>query len=238
MNSQRLTKIFLRLFIAAVVGGALVGIAAIGVPSDHWEYRIKILLTTAIIAGASICGLACGGCLTRGHRLLPTAGLALTGVSAALLLVGLWAQIDAEWFWKTTVSLAFFAVACSHLSMLFLANLAGSYRWSYLVAYQLILGMAALLTGGVVFELFERNQGYWRLTGVVAILVAAITLLIPVFHRFSREEVAAAAAEADPLFALESEIAVVKKRLIELQNKRQILLGRQPIEAGDESIRV
>jgi hypothetical protein len=232
MNSQQLTKIFLRLFIASVVAGALIGIAAIGIPNDHWEYQLKILLTTGIIAAASICGLACGGCLTRGHRVLPTAGLVLTGLSATLLLFGLWAEPHSEWYWKTSVSLVFFAIACSHLSLLFMANLAGSYRWAYLVAYQLILGLAALLTGGVVFELFERNQGYWRLTGVVSILVAAITLLVPVFHRFSREEVAAAKADADPLFAVESEIAALKKRLIELQNKRQTLLGREPIDTA------
>jgi hypothetical protein len=234
MNSQRLTKIFLRVFIASVVAGALVGIAAIGIPSENWEYQLKVLLTTGIIAGASICGLSCGGCLTRGHRVLPTAGLVLTGITAALLLIGMWAEINLHWYWQITISLVFFAVACSHLSMLFMANLAGSYRWAYLVAYQLILGLAALLAGGVVFELFERNPGYWRLTGVVAILVAAITLLIPVFRRFSRVEVAAAQADADPLFAVESEIAAMKKRLIELENKRRMLLGRQPIGTGDE----
>ena len=68
-----------------------------------------------------------------------------------------------------------------------MANLAGSYRWAYLVAYQLILGLATLLTAGMVFELFN-NEAYWRFTGVISILVAAITLMIPVFHRISREE--------------------------------------------------
>jgi hypothetical protein len=60
----------------------------------------------------------------------------------------------------------------------------------------------------------------------LSILVAAITLMIPVFHRFSREEVAAQQAEADPLFAVEEELARVKKRLIELENRRRVLLGR------------
>jgi hypothetical protein len=232
MDSQRLTKFFLRLFIAMVVAAALAGIAAIGIPNENWEYELKVLLTTAIIAGASICGLACGGCLQRGHRVLPTAGLVLTGVSACLLLIGMWPEINSEIYWKITVSLVFYAVACSHLSMLFMANLAGRYRWAYLVAYQLILGLATLLAAGAVFELFDDGgEAYWRFTGVIAILVAAVTLLIPVFHRFSREEVAAARAEADPLFAVESEIAVVKKRLIELENKRRMLLGRETIEA-------
>ena len=201
------------------------GIVAISGVTNNWDVEFKIFLTTAIIAGASICGLACGGCLTRGHRMLPGAGLVLTGVAAVLLLVGMWVEIYSEVYWKVTSSVSFFAVACAYLSMLFMANLAGGYRWAYLVAYQLILGLAALLAAGVVFEFFE-NERYWRLSGVVSILVAAITLLIPVFHRFSREEVAEQQAAGDPLFAVDEEIGQLKKRLIELESKRRVLLGR------------
>jgi hypothetical protein len=138
----------------------------------------------------------------------------------------MWIEIDSETYWKVAASIACFAIACAHLSMLFMANLAGIYRWAYLVAYQLIFGLAALVTVGLVFELFE-NDGFWRLTGVVSILVAAITLLIPVFHYMSREVVAASQVEADPLFVVEEEIARVKKRLLELENTRRILLGRE-----------
>jgi hypothetical protein len=225
MDSQRLTKLFLRVFIASIVVAAVMGIIAIGVPSQNWELELRIFLTTATIAGASVCGLACGGCLTRGHRILPTAGLMLTGLSACLLLVGIWAEVNSEAYWKATASLSFFAVACAQLSMLFMANLAGGYRWAYLVAYQLILGLATLLTAGIVFEFFNE-EAYWRFTGVISILVAAITLMIPVFHRFSRDEVAAQQAEADPLFAVDEEVASLKKRLVALESKRQVLLGR------------
>jgi hypothetical protein len=226
VDSQRLTKICLRVFIASIAIAAAMGIIAIGIPSKNWELEVKIFLTTAIIAGASVCGLACGGCLTRGHRILPTAGLVLTCLSACLLLVGMWAEVNSEAYWKTTASVSFFAVACAHLSMLFMANLAGGYRWAYLVAYQLILGLAALLTAGIVLELFNDNEAYWRFTGVISILVAAVTLMIPVFHRLSREEIAAEQAVSDPLFAVEQEIASTKKRLIELENQRSLLLGR------------
>ena len=93
MNSQRLTKVFLRVFIASIVATALVGIVAISGVTNNWDVELKIFLTTAIIAGASICGLACGGCLTRGHRMLPGAGLVLTGLAAVLLLLGMWVEI-------------------------------------------------------------------------------------------------------------------------------------------------
>jgi hypothetical protein len=231
MNSQRLTKCFLWLFIASIVATALAGIAAIAGPGLNGWFEFKILLTTAIIAAASVCGLACGGCLTRGHRVLPTAGLILAILSACLLLSGLWVEIDSEAYWKTAASLSFFAVACAHLAMLFMANLAGGYRWAYMVAHQLILGLAALLTAGFVFEeQLLNSEAFWRFTGVLAILGAAITLLIPVFHRLSRDTIAAERAGIDPVLVLDEEIAAVERRLAELENKRRALLERAEIE--------
>jgi hypothetical protein len=226
VDSRRLNKFLLRLFIISIVTTAILGIVALSFPTDSWELEIKACLTTAILTAASICGLACGGCLKRGHRVLPTAGLVLTPIAAILLLLGMWIEIESEFYWKLAGIVAIFAIACAHLSMLFMANLAGAYRWAYLAAYQLVFGLAALVTVGIIFELFEHDR-FWRLTGGVSILVAAITLLIPVFHYMSRELVATTPTVEDPLFAVEEEIARTKKHLIELENRRRTLLGRE-----------
>jgi hypothetical protein len=231
MTSSRLTKLMLRLFIVSICATALVGIWAIAIPSDDWEYEFKIFLTTATIAGASVCGLACGGCLSRGHRILPMAGLVLSGIGAALILIGMWPELTSAFYWQVTCTISFFAVACAHLSMLLMANLASKYRWAQLLAYQLILGLATLLAFGIWFEFFE-SEGYWRFTGVVSILVAAITLIIPVLHYMSRDVIAREREQADPLFAVDEEIARLKKRLMELELKRNTLLGRAGAEDG------
>jgi hypothetical protein len=229
MQSEQLVKLSLRAFIISVVAMVALGLYALAVPSDNWLFEIKALMTTLIITAASIAGLACGGCMRRGHRVLPGIGLVLTPIAAVLLLVGLWFEIDSEWYWKIAATLSFYAVAAAHLSMLFMAQLAGSYRWAYVVAYQLIFGLATLLAAGAIFDLFDNNDRFWRATASLSILVAAITLLIPVFHYMSREVVAAARAEADPLFAVEEEIARLKKRLIELESQRRTLLGRDVV---------
>jgi hypothetical protein len=231
MNSRRMSKLLLRVFVVSICAMAVAGILALAIPSDNSDFAVKVFFTTATIAAASVCGLACGGCLSRGHRVLPTAGLILIGLSAALELIGMWPEIDSRIYWKTTAILGIFAIACAHLSMLFMANLAGAYRWAFLFAYQLIFGLATLLGVAIIFEL--EKPSFWRPTGMVAILVAAVTLLIPIFHRLSREQVAAAEKEADSLFAVEEEIARVKKRLIELENKRRVLLGRTQAGAED-----
>lgn len=227
MDYPRLTKILLWLFIVSIVATALMGIVAISGVTQEWVER-KVLLTTLVIAAACVCGLVCGGCVTRGHRILPVAGLALTSVAAAMLLAGIWTEFRSESYWKATAAASFFGVACAHLSMLLMASLARGYRWAYLIAYLLILGLAALMSVGFALELFEKQgyENYWRLCGVVAILAAAITLVIPAFHRFSREEVAARKAAADPLFAVDEEIARLKKQLLELESERRVLLGR------------
>jgi hypothetical protein len=234
MTEFRPTKLFLRVFVVSIAATAVIGIIAIAKPGDIGWFEVKVLLTTGTIAAASICGLSCAGCLTRGRTILPIAGLALTVIAACLLMLGIWTELESEIYWKLTASLSFFAVACAHLSMLFLANLAGVYRWAYLLAYQLILGLAALLAAGVFSEVLFDKESYVRFTGVVSVLVAAITLLIPVFHYMSRDQFAAAQAEADPLFVVEEEIARVKKRLIELENTRRVLLGRVEVVGAED----
>lgn len=234
MISQQLTRISLWLFVASIAISAIFGIYAIAVPTGNWDFKLRIFFTTATVAGASVCGLSCGSCLSRGHRVLPTAGLFLTCVSTALILLGLWAIPERrlshprflQHYWETTWVLAVFAIACGHLSLLLKSNLAERYCWAYPLAYFLVFSLAALILVGVVVDKLPENDMYWRAIGILSILVAAITLLIPVFHRFSRDEVAAKLAEADPLLAIDEEIARVKKQLIELENRRRVLLGR------------
>jgi hypothetical protein len=228
INAAQLTKSFLRVFIVSIIVTALSGIMAISAPGAFGWVEARILATTATIAGASVLGLSCGGCLTRGHRVLPTAGLILNGLAALLLLAGIWTEIHSELYWKSTASVVIFAVACAHLSMLFMANLAGGYRWTYIVAYQLIFGLAVLLVAAIFFELFERAN-FFRLVGVVSILVAAVTLLVPIFHYLSRDQFASERADRDAVFAVDEEIAKLKKRLMELEQRRSTLLGREKI---------
>lgn len=243
MTNQRFVKASLRLFILSIVATAVVGMSVIAIPNQDWGYGIKVLLTTATIAGASICGLACGGCLSLGQRMAPMAGLALTGLSASLILVGIWAQswnVPGNWdfweqYWTIAASLAVYAIAFAHLSLLLMANLAGVYRWAYLVAYYSILGLATVIAAGILFEYFDK-EAYWRMTGALSILVAAITLMVPVFHRFSREAAATRVAETDPLLVLEEELARAKKRVIQLENQRRVLLGRSEVGTDERTV--
>ena len=96
MTEHRPTKLFLRIFVVSIAATAVIGIIAIAKPGEIGWFEVKVLLTTGTIAAASICGLSCAGCLTRGRTILPVAGLALTILAACLLILGTWTELEWE----------------------------------------------------------------------------------------------------------------------------------------------
>jgi len=165
---------------------------------------------------------------------MPVAGIALALLSGGLAMAGLWMEIESETYWKLFIVTISFAVGCAHLSMLLMARLHGAYRWAHLFCYQLILGLAGLVAIGVVGELFD-HEAYWRLTGVVSVAVAAITLVTPVFHFLSRDSAVEVHESGDPLLKVEEQIAHHKKQLLALQAERSKLLGRT-VDLNDNTI--
>jgi hypothetical protein len=188
-----LTKLALRTLIASVVISAALGIAAILSGDGGW-HEARILLTTATISGASICTLACAALWERRQTPAPLPGIALALSSAVLVIAGIWAEFDSEWYWKCTVAVVVFAIASAHLCLLSLAHLASGYRWALAVAAIAIFGLATIITWMVVAE--EAGLGWLQLMGVTAIVVASMSILIPIFHRLSAAPEPAARPEA------------------------------------------
>jgi hypothetical protein len=223
-------RTFLYALIASIVLSAGLGILAILAGNWGW-LEIRVLLTTVTISAASICGLGCGAYLAvGGHRGLPMTGIALAIGAAALIIFGMWTEVTTEAYWKAAASLSVFAVACGHLSLLSMARLAEQFRWSLVTAYVVIFGVAALIVAMILGE--PRGEAMFRLLAVAAIIDAAITILVPVFHWMSRMHGAAAmpafavagdAAAADidsRRAAIDEEIAALKKRIAELERQR------------------
>ena len=177
-----------RAFLYALVGSvgvsAFMAITAI-VSGDFDWLRIRILISTVTIAAASVCGLACGAYLASArNRALPLIGITLAIAAAAAVLLLIWTEANSEVLWKTAGSLCVFAVAVANLCLLSMAKLAAGFEWSLVVAYIIILFLAALIAIMIWFEI--ADVGTFRLLAVAAILGAAITILIPIFHRLSR----------------------------------------------------
>jgi hypothetical protein len=222
------TRAFLYTLIGSVGLGAVVGIVTILAGHFGW-FEGRVLLTTATIAAASMCGLACGAYWATGRgRLIPAAGIVLSFLAATLVLVGMWGEINSELYWKSAASSSVFAVAFGHLALLSMARLAGWFRWSLVAAHAVILLVAGLIVAMILAE--PRGEGMFRLLAVAAILDAAITLLVPIFHRLSRTEIQAAdqannyeGQGREVLAELDVEIAKLKDRLAGLEQRRRLL---------------
>jgi MFS family permease len=219
-------KAFLYLLVASVLLSAFLGIVAILSGRFGW-FEVRIILTTVTIAIGSICGLACGAVLgMRAGRVLPLSGILLTIVAAAMIITGMWLEPESVLYWKLAASIAVFAVACAHLCLLSIARLSQWFQWSLGTAYVIIFGVASLIAVIIFFEVYQAEM--FRLLGVAAIADAAITVLIPIFHRLSRSELELISERSRTvdIEAIDREIQQLKSRIAELERLKQARLGQ------------
>ncbi len=215
-----LKKWFLYALICSVAVSALLGMLAILI-GDFGEIEVRVLLTSLTISGASLCGLSSGAALeAKRARGLPVCGIGLAVVAAVIVIFGIWTEVQSDEFWKTTLTIAVFAAACSHMALLLLARLAPRYAWSLWAATAAVFGVAVIVTVMMWAEVHEETM--FRFLGVAAILDGAITILIPIFHRLSRGdvEIPASVADAPTLSEIDREISQLRSRLEDLEQLR------------------
>lgn len=210
------------LMILAIVSSAIMGVVAMATTSYGW-FEVRILLTTVVIAGASICGLACGASMDkRGLWILPSAGIALSGLAAGLIILGMWAEVDSTTYWKWAACMTALAVACTHMSLLCMAKLPNSLRWLLWIAAILIFGLAVLICSMIVTKALE--PGMFRFIGVVGILNLAVTLVIGVCHIMNRAALIEAKGSIIAIAEIDAEIDRLETRVVELKKRKYELL--------------
>ncbi len=229
MQSKSLLKrsVLYSLIASVAIGAAL---AIFFVLANTWGwYEIRIILTTIVVAAASICIMACDLSRTpKGWNLLPYSGFALTGTSAALMLYGMWAQVNTDIFWQTTCSICTFALAVVHISILSVVPLTGRFKVVSYIAYQVILGLAALIVM-MIMDVYHDGDQVFRLMVVLAIVDAALTLAIPLLSRICRtyhpELERQSPIEQRNLAAIEEEIHFHQQKIVELEKQRATLIA-------------
>lgn len=181
-----LKRVALWFLIVSVAISAALGIIAI-LTGNFGDFQARIVLTTLTISAASICALASGALWEgRGQRVLPTVGIGLALMAAALLIAGIWWEPNGEQFWKFTASMGVLAAATAHDSLLSLARLARRFFWARLVAMLAIYSLAFLIVLSIYIE--PSGDLGFKLIGIASIVVAAITVMTPIFHRLSRDD--------------------------------------------------
>lgn len=210
MNTR---KIFLNTLIASVALSAVIGIVVI-LFGQFGEFEVRVLMTTLTVTATSILGLACGACYEAGRgRRLPLAGIVLSVVSALALFLIIWNVLDDnETYIKTTITLVIGAIVASHLSLLRLARLDGRFAWTYTFAVVCDVLLAAIVLYLMWFEPEGESDLVFRTMGVLSILIAAVTVVTPVFHRLS--------TGVDEVEKIDEEIAALKQRIEELEKRK------------------
>ncbi len=213
MQNLNLKKFFLYLLIGSVALSAVIGIGVI-LFGNFGEFETKVLLTTMTVTITSILGLACGAYLETGRgKILPLAGITLAVIACVLWVFLVWnGTVHEAFFAKTLLSLTLLAASCSHLSLISLARLDKRFRWSNYVLQVAVWLLTAILLV-LIWQNFKGNSDLIsRIIGVLSIVIAALTITTPVFHRLSNH--APNAEEID------AEIERLKARIEELEKQR------------------
>ena len=225
VSKSSMRRFTLYSLVGSVAIGALLAIFFVLANSWGW-FEIRIILSTTLIAGASLCIMACEIARTpKGWNVLPYSGFTLTAVSALLLFVGMWTDFNGEFYWKLSSSLAAFAVATVHVCLLSVVPLTGKFKWVFFIAMQVIYGVATLVFL-LIFE-FAKEDDLLRLLIVMSIIATALSLVIPLLSRISKTEdpqlPMASPLDQRNIEAIDQEIDFHRKRIVELEKLRASL---------------
>lgn len=210
---MNLKRLFLYLLIASVALSALIGIGVI-LFGQFGEFETKVLLTAVTVTVTSILGLACGAFLETGRgRIMPLAGIACALASAVMWMIVIWAWKDQnDTFTKSLMTVTLFAASCSHLSLISLARLDRRFAWSRYAAHAAVWILTAIVVYLIWFVQDDISDLLGRIIGTLAIVIAALTVITPVFHKLSAVETGIA--------EIDDEIAALKARIAALESKK------------------
>ncbi len=183
MQAGSLRKRMLWLFVGCLAVTAAIAIVTV-LTGAFSEFVGRVLASSASVSAASVCAMACAAYQERGARSeLGAAGVALAGMTLAVALVAIWQQSVALVKW--VLAMVCWSVAVAHAELLLLPRLAPRHRWIQRAAVVAIGTLAALLTW-VVFD-GDPDEALGRWLAVHSILVALLTLVVPVVWRIGRE---------------------------------------------------
>jgi len=208
-------RAFLYLLIMSVAISATIGIVVL-IFGNFGDFEIKVLLTTLTVTVTSILGLACGAYLESGRgRIIPLAGIIVASVSCFMWIYLVWhGTVHEDFYAQLLMSLTLFSACCAHISLLSLATLDKRFAWS---RYAFMIA-DSVMTAYLLFLIWNAksidSDITPRVIGVLSIIVAALTLVTPIFHKLS------AVRSADDI---DAEIEELKGKIEELENRKRSL---------------
>lgn len=213
---MNLKRLFLYTLIGSVAVSAVLGIGVI-LFGSFGELEGRVLTTTFTITLTSILGLACGAYYdSKNARALPGAGISFSLIAAVLGIYMIWAGDGGiEAVWKAAATASLIATSCALLCLISLATLDRRFLWSRHLIYTAVSILSAILLFILWFEPESSSDFVGRLIGVLSIIIAALTVVTPVFHKLSNKETSVAEIDA--------ELDSLRSRIIELERQKATL---------------
>lgn len=183
MDYSDIKSLFLKSFIGFLVLTAVIAIVTV-ISGDVGEIQARILGTTFTISIASICAMSCAAFLEkRDFKPAGITGIIFSLLSAILIIIVIWAEIDAEIYVKITLSVVVCTFSFAHSLLLFIPDLAKDREWVQRAAAITITVLAVQIILAIWFEI--GHQLYFRAMTVVAILLGLETLVIPILMKLA-----------------------------------------------------
>lgn len=186
MNFTHLRKASLRVFIGFLALTALIAIFAV-LRGEFDDFTIRVLLTCLAISISSILSMACAAWMERrGRPEIGLTGIALAVAAGLLAIIGIWAEIEGEHYWKSMLTATLFAAAFAHAFLLALPVLDRRHAWVQRAAAVTIALTAVLLAAALWWEI--DSELYFRFVAVVSILLGLETVVIPILLKMRTGE--------------------------------------------------
>lgn len=115
---------------------------------------------------------------------VPLIGIGAAAVGFALVTAGIWTEVEADSAWRVAATGYVLAGAAAVAALLAGLPIAGRAAWVGTSTLWAVAVAAAMIVFAIWAEI--DIEGYWRLFGAVAVLVAAGGLAVPILHRSSR----------------------------------------------------
>jgi hypothetical protein len=157
---------------------------------EFGDLQGKVLMTSLSVSAASVLSLAMFPVNERELlRPFPTVGIALSVLGFGMLVVLAWTGFTADDFGRLVASVLTFAVTAGYASLIALAVVHSRFRNIVNVAFILVAVLSVLIVvaiwgnprGGIILQ-----QLLIRPMEISSILLATVTVSIPVLHRLNR----------------------------------------------------
>lgn len=173
-----------RVTLASVFANALFGIWAIAGPLGSIE--AAALATSLLLTGAGVTSVACAAAIPerRIGWLVPLIGVFAAIIGFSLMIAAAWNDLRIDILWRLGGSLIAVAVAIGYASLLSDVHLTGWYRRLLRAAYVIVGCLAVFM---IAFAWGWEPGEAWRLFAILAVLLGALTIAIPVVERLRPE---------------------------------------------------